>query len=141
MTAQPHCSLAALHRSCIVIGWILAACAEPTGPEPPASSAHGQITASIGITPERFDFSDAFGRLLPTLSDTRLASELRTSLARFEAAHALNDRVAAQRAIDDANVLLARSNAHVVNLGALRLSIRRAQEAVDKSDRSSIEDR
>ena len=135
-------SKSSINRMHIVSMCILAACSEPTRPVTSSSSTDAQAAGYLADVPESVDFSDALERVLPSLDDRRLASELRACLARFDAAHARRERVDAQRALDDARALLAGTKAHVVSVGTIHLSIRRAQETLDAAaDRSPSADR
>jgi hypothetical protein len=112
----------------------LSACTEPTAPDSISAVSEARLQAPASPTPsasEAVDFSDVFGRILPSFADQGLAEELKAQILSLEAAFTADDRTAAAAALTRTRNLIGRSDAHPANVGAIRLALRRVEELVD----------
>ena len=117
--------LAACDRSDRLVG------PESRAPQPALEATQQADLESVQAPEVGTQFADLFERILPSFSDQTLAASLRESLDDFEAEQRAGNAGRAEESLSRARALLARSDAHPANLGALRLALARAESLLD----------
>jgi hypothetical protein len=114
----------------------LIACSEPTSPPRPTGSASPATSLlSQEVDPAITEFGDVVNRILPTIPDQELATEVRNAFASLDAFIGSTDPASARLAIGRALSLLDRAHLHPANQGAIRLSLLRAEIALEEPEK------